>query len=99
MLRHTLDAWQRADLVASARRVLAYLPDQAHIRAKVFPVIKPVTNSFVFESTTDPTIFLYLDPEESAAKFENTVAHELHHIGYSSIEALAEESRKAFHLT
>jgi len=93
-LRHTLDAWRRADLVASAQRVLAYLPDQAHIHAKVFPVIKPVTNSFVFESTTDPAIFLYLDPEESAAKFENTVAHELHHIGYASIESLAEEKQK-----
>jgi hypothetical protein len=93
-LRRTLDAWRRADLVASARRVLAYLPDQAHIHAKVFPVIKPITNSFVFETTSDPTIFLYLDPEESAAKFENTVAHELHHIGYSSVQSLAEEKQK-----
>ena len=93
-LRHTLDAWRRADLVASAQRVLAYLPDQAHIHAKVFPVIKPITNSFVFESNTDPAIFLYLDPEESAAKFENTVAHELHHIGYASIESLADEKQK-----
>jgi hypothetical protein len=94
VLRHTLDAWRRADLIASARRVLAYLPDQAHISAKVFPVIKPVTNSFVFETDTDPTIFLYLDPEESAAKFENTVAHELHHIRYASIKSLAEEKQK-----
>lgn len=93
-LRHALDSWRRADLVASAERVLAYLPDQAHIHAKVFPVIKPVTNSFVFESTTDPAIFLYLDPEESAAKFENTVAHELHHIGYASVESLADEKQK-----
>jgi hypothetical protein len=93
-LQRTLDAWRRADLVASARRVLAYLPDQAHIHAKVFPVIKPITNSFVFETTTDPTIFLYLDPEESAAKFENTVAHELHHIGYSSVQSHAEEKQK-----
>jgi putative zinc-dependent peptidase DUF5700 len=93
-LRHTLDAWRQADLVASARRVLAYLPEQAHIKAKVFPVIKPKTNSFVFETTTDPTIFLYLDPEESGAKFENTVAHELHHIGYSSVQSLAEQKQK-----
>ncbi len=81
-LRHTLDAWKRADLQASARRVLSYLPAQATIRAKVFPEIKPKTNSFVFDSETNPAIFLYLDPEESAPKFENTVAHELHHIGY-----------------
>jgi len=65
--------------------VLAYLPDWARIRAHVYPVIKPRTNSFVFEASTDPAIFLYLDPLESAAKFENTVAHELHHIGFSSV--------------
>jgi Putative zinc dependent peptidase (DUF5700) len=93
-LRQTLDAWRRADLIASAHRVLTYLPDQAYIHAKVFPVIKPRTNSFVFESTIDPAIFLYLDPEESAANFENTVAHELHHIGYASIESLAEQKQK-----
>jgi hypothetical protein len=93
-LRQTLDAWKGADLVASAQRILAYLPDQAHVRAKVFPVIKPKTNSFVFETATDPAIFLYLDPEESAAKFENTVAHELHHIGYSSIQSLADARQK-----
>jgi hypothetical protein len=90
VLRKTLDAWEHADLAASARRALAYLPEQAVIKAKVFAEIKPKTNSFVFDTTTDPAIFLYLDPEESAAKFENTVAHELHHIGYSSIAGLAE---------
>lgn len=93
-LRHTLDAWKKADLNASARRVLAYLPDRAVIKANVYATIKPVTNSFVVESQTDPAIFLYLDPEESAAKFENTVAHELHHIGYSSITSLAEARQK-----
>jgi hypothetical protein len=93
-LRQTLDTWRRADLAASARRVLAYLPEQAVIKAKVLPVIKPKTNSFVFETSTDAAIFLYLDPEESAAKFENTVAHELHHIGYSSIESVAAARQK-----
>jgi len=93
-LRQALDAWKKTDLKASARRVLAYLPDQAVIKAKVFPVIKPKTNSFVFESQSDPAIFLYLDPEETAAKFENTVAHELHHIGYASIASLAEARQK-----
>jgi Putative zinc dependent peptidase (DUF5700) len=90
-LRHTLDDWRKADLQASASRVLAYLPEQATIRAKVFPVIKPKTNSFVFETDTDPAIFLYLDPAESSAKFENTVAHELHHIGFSSVAPLVDQ--------
>jgi putative zinc-dependent peptidase DUF5700 len=94
VLRHTLDDWKKADLNASARRVLTYLPEEASIKAKVFPVIKPKTNSFVFDTQTDPAIFLYLDPDESAAKFENTVAHELHHIGYSSISSLAEARQK-----
>jgi len=93
-LRHTLEEWKKADLNASARRVLAYLPEQAHIRASVFPVIKPKANSFVFEPGTDPAIFLYLDPDESAAKFENTVAHELHHIGFASASSLAEARTK-----
>jgi hypothetical protein len=93
-LRQTLDKWKQADIQASARGVLNYLPDQAVIKARVFPMIKPVTNSFVFESETNPAIFLYLDPEESAAKFENTVAHELHHIGYASVSSLANEKQK-----
>jgi len=94
LLHHALDAWSKADLTASARRILTYLPEQAVTKAKVFPVIKPKTNSFVFEAQSDPAIFLYLDPEESAAKFENTVAHELHHIGYSSIASLADAKQK-----
>jgi hypothetical protein len=93
-LRQTLDAWRQADLDASAKRVLTYLPEQAHIKAKIFPVIKPKSNSFVFATTTDPAIFLYLDPQESAAKFENTVAHELHHIGLASVDTLAVEKLK-----
>ncbi len=84
-LRRTLAQWQRTDLRRSAGRVLVYLPDSATIRAKVYPVIKPRTNSFVFEPTTDPAIFLYLDPAVTAGKFENTVAHELHHIGLASL--------------
>jgi len=92
-LRRTLAAWSKADLAASARRVLAYLPDTARIRARVYPVIKPQTNSFVFEPSTDAAIFLYLDPTVSAAQFENTVAHELHHIGFSSVAGTQEAMR------
>lgn len=84
-LRRTLDEWQTRDPNASARRVLEFLPDHARIRAAVYPMIKPQTNSFVYDLRGDPAIFLYLDPEEPAAKFENTVAHELHHIGFASV--------------
>lgn len=65
--------------------VLAYLPDEAVIRAKIYPTIKPGANSFVWETSTDPTIFLYLNPDITREKFESNVAHELHHIGLGSL--------------
>jgi len=83
-LEETLARWQRADITGAARLALDYLPKGAHIKAKIYPVIKPRENSFVFDVKTDPAIFLYLDPAVSREKFENTLAHELHHIGYSS---------------
>jgi len=91
-LKQTLARWKRADLNGAAARVLNYLPASARIRAKVFPTIKPVHNSFVLEPTKDPAIFLYLDPDISPAKFENTVAHELHHIGFASVWPEAEKA-------
>lgn len=83
LLRETLTRWSRADLDRAARRALAYLPAQTPIRATVYPAIKPRQNSFVFELDTDPAIFLALDPEVTAAKLENTVGHELHHVGFA----------------
>jgi len=84
-LSRTLEQWETADPTAAAARALRYLPANARIRATIFPVIKPQDNSFVFDVTTDPAIFLSVDPAWSAARFENTLAHELHHIGYGSI--------------
>jgi hypothetical protein len=81
-LEETLARWKRADISGAARLALAYLPKDTHIRAKIYPVIKPRENSFVFDVKDDPAIFLYLDPAVSREKFENTLAHELHHIGY-----------------
>lgn len=83
-LEETVARWKRADITGAARLALAYLPKRAQIKAKIYPVIKPRENSFVFEVKTDPAIFLYVDPAVSREKFENTLAHELHHIGYSS---------------
>jgi hypothetical protein len=94
-LRETLRQWQSADLQAAAQRPLRYLPAQANIHADVYPVIKPQANSFIFEPATAAAIFLYLDPQKSRAEFENTVAHEAHHIGLSSLDAAYEEKIKA----
>jgi hypothetical protein len=94
-LRKTLERWKKAELQQVGEGVLQYLPASAVIRAKVFPVIKPNSNSFVWETSTDPTIFLYLDPEVSAPKFSNTVAHELHHIGLANAQADYEKRTKA----
>ncbi|HET9251966.1 MAG TPA: DUF5700 domain-containing putative Zn-dependent protease, partial [Candidatus Eisenbacteria bacterium] len=94
-LRRTVTAWKQADLASAGRRALAYLPAGVVIRARVYLTIKPWTNSFVFETKTDPAIFLYVDPKVSAAKFENTVAHELHHIGYAGACTASEDTTLA----
>jgi Putative zinc dependent peptidase (DUF5700) len=80
-LRRALDRVKRADLDALAKRAFAYLPPSARIDATIYPVIKPATNSFVFEHTA---IFKYLDGDEPLANFEETVAHEMHHIGFGT---------------
>jgi len=83
-LAKTLTSWKQASLKAAAKRALAYLPKEATIHAKIYPVIKPRENSFVFEVNSDPAIFLYLNPEMTKQQFENTLAHELHHIGFGT---------------
>ena len=89
-LARTLAAWKKADLRAAGERILPYLPAEARVRAKIYPVIKPRDNSFVFEAATDPAIFLAVDPTQSENAFANTVAHELHHIGLASLAAAYE---------
>jgi hypothetical protein len=98
-LKDTLEQWKRADITRAARLALDYLPKEAHIRAKIYPVIKPRENSFVFDLKNDPAIFLYLDPSKSASKFENTLAHELHHIGYGTTCPRQEVSAEISKLT
>lgn len=81
-LSATVASWLRADVTQSARRALAYLPQGSTLRAKIYPVIKPATNSFVFDLGGDPAIFMYVEPQPREV-FEATVAHELHHVGYA----------------
>ncbi len=83
-LAETLERWKKADLKTAVGRARAYLPDGTAIKVKIYPVIKPRENSFVFELDRDPAIFLYLNPDMTAAQFINTVAHELHHIGQAA---------------
>jgi len=94
-LRRTLESWRKTDLDAIAARIRPYLPATAMLRASIYPVIKPRSNSFVFEADSDPAIFLYLDPEQSPEAFANTVAHELHHIGLASLQAAYEKRIEA----
>lgn len=82
-LEETLSRWKHADVTRAGELALAYLPKEARIRARIYPVIKPRDNTFVFDVKNDPAIFFYIDPKMSREKFENTLAHELHHIGYA----------------
>jgi len=84
-LRRTLAAWMKVDPSAAAAHAFAYLSAAAVIHANVYPVIKPRTNSFVFEPRSNPAIFLFLDPAVSPAKLDNILRHELHHIGVGSV--------------
>jgi hypothetical protein len=95
VLRATVDSWRAADTRAAAARARTYLPAGSVIRARLYPVIKPQTNSFVFELTTDSAaIFMFVDPALTREKLENTLAHELHHVGYAA--ACPDDDRAAF---
>ncbi len=83
-LAATLRAWRKMNVTAAGERALAYLPRTATIRAKIYPVIKPRDNSFVFDIRNDPAIFVYIDPAVTPEQFENMLAHELHHIGFGT---------------
>ena len=80
-LTRTLAEWRARSLTGAARLAQAYLPSDTPLRARVLVVVKPRSNSFVFKADGVSLVFLYLDPKQTPAQFENTVAHELHHIG------------------
>lgn len=83
VLRATLSDWSGMDVSEAARLALRYLPANARIAANVYPVIKPATNSFVYDMERNPAIFVYVEalPRDT---LEAIVAHELHHVGYAS---------------
>ena len=52
-LQQTLTRWKQANFSRAAGLAQAYLPREARIIAKIYPVIKPQENSFVFEVKDD----------------------------------------------
>ena len=86
--KRTVAGMKSADMTIIGKHVLNWLPAGATLRANVFPEIKPLQNSFVWKEQPgdSPAIFLAVQ-KQSRDSFENTVAHELHHIGLDSLEA------------
>ncbi|HEV7764543.1 MAG TPA: DUF5700 domain-containing putative Zn-dependent protease [Thermoanaerobaculia bacterium] len=82
-LATTVKNWLTTDISNAAAKALAYLPKSTRLRAKVYPVIKPAKNSFVFDLSGDPAIFIYVEAQ-SREVFAMTIAHELHHVGYAA---------------
>jgi hypothetical protein len=88
----TLSRIERADMAAIGERVLAWLPEGASIKARVFPLIKPKTNSFVWRNEKgEPAIFIYLE-KQTQAQFETVVAHECHHTSLYGLNAQQEKT-------
>lgn len=84
---------EKTDPRTLGARVLEWLPEGARIRARVFPEIKPHRNSFVWaRDGEEPAIFMALD-RQTRNQFENTMAHECHHIGLHSLEPRQESAR------
>lgn len=81
-LERAVSELKHANVAAAASMALAYLPAGTPLRARLYLEIKPVTNTFVFTGRDSiPSIFLYVQPSETRAQLQNTLAHELHHIG------------------
>ncbi|HWP30532.1 MAG TPA: DUF5700 domain-containing putative Zn-dependent protease [Fimbriimonadales bacterium] len=105
-LRKTLETWKKCNLMLAAQKALAYLPKDTKIKAKVILLIKPQTNSFVWDLQNNPAVMLYLDTTMSPEEFDATITHEFHHIGYANscpnkefkewLSKQTEETRNAF---
>jgi hypothetical protein len=81
-LSSALPRLEKTNVAGAAETALAYLPAATPLRAHLYLEIKPFPNSFVFTGRDSlPSIFLYVQTDESGAQLGNTLAHELHHIG------------------
>jgi len=86
-LRESLDQYASLDLSTLSLKTISYLPPDAVLQGTIYPVIKPKPNSFVFELSTDPAMFMAMKPGERADRLENTLVHELHHWGIASLDS------------
>ena len=87
----SLTVIERTNAADLGERVLGWLPSGAFIQSRVFPLIKPKTNSFVWRSSQgEPAIFIYLE-KQTQAQFETKVMHELHHIGMFGLQKQQEK--------
>ncbi|MFZ5354526.1 MAG: DUF5700 domain-containing putative Zn-dependent protease [Bacillota bacterium] len=93
------------DVGVLAAKALSYLPAGARIETCIVPLIKEKTNSFVYSVDGKLCVFLYVNTAATKEKLENTITHELHHIGFDSImnldryKELKPEVRKAVEWT
>ena len=94
-LEAALPRYRSLDIRSAAAQAIGYLPPGARIVARLYPMIKPRTNTFVFSSDSIAGIFLYVDPARTAAQEHNTITHELHHIGYSTVCDLHTDSTES----
>jgi len=83
-LERTLNTWMASDIAGAVERSAAYLPRGTPISAKLYFMIKPHPNTFVYDTEHNPAIFVSVDSTVDAAQFENEIAHELHHIGIAA---------------
>jgi hypothetical protein len=85
VLHDALDAWKHVRIHDAGEQALAYLPAGTRIRGTIYPLLRAERNSFVFQPGSDnPAIFMYMDPGETPASLEHTLAHEFHHLGMAS---------------
>ncbi len=89
LLKKTLEAWKSMDVTKTAERILAFLPSGAQIHAAAYTLIKPADNTFVWEADTNPAIMMALNPLVGAQEAENSLAHEMHHIGLKTPSLVA----------